>query len=173
MAEMLIDGAKLNACNTAEADAIRAKTGGSSPIPYDFANNKGFADAIAAIQTGGATETLLESGTFSKTEATNSVTIPTSHSGTATKILVVKDVEDEGVGEMLIWARVNVSEAQFPSALEGFVRTNYYRTSAGAHTFSGANLLRQDTVSIQILQASANYKINPGTYSWYIWGYPT
>lgn len=49
MAEMLIDGAKLDACNTAEADAIRAKTGGSSPIPYDYANNKGFADAIAAI----------------------------------------------------------------------------------------------------------------------------
>lgn len=53
MAEMLIDGAKLDACNTAEADAIRAKTGGSSPIPYDYANNKGFADAIDSIQTGG------------------------------------------------------------------------------------------------------------------------
>jgi len=52
MAEMLIDGAKLDACNTAEADAIRAKTGGSSPIPYDYANNKGFADAIAAIPSG-------------------------------------------------------------------------------------------------------------------------
>lgn len=52
MAEMLIDGAKLDACNTAEADAIRAKTGGSSPIPYDYANNKGFSDAIAAIPSG-------------------------------------------------------------------------------------------------------------------------
>lgn len=53
MAEMLIDGAKLDACNTAEADAIRAKTGGTSPIPYDYENNKGFADAIAAIPSGG------------------------------------------------------------------------------------------------------------------------
>ena len=52
MAEMLIDGAKLDACNTAEADAIRAKTGGTDPIPYDYANNKGFADAIAEIPTG-------------------------------------------------------------------------------------------------------------------------
>lgn len=57
MAEMLIDGAKLDACNTAEADAIRAKTGGSSPIPYDYANNKGFADAIDAIPSGGTTIT--------------------------------------------------------------------------------------------------------------------
>ena len=53
MAEMLVDGAKLDACNTAEADAIRAKTGGTDPIPYDFTNNKGFADAIAAIPSGG------------------------------------------------------------------------------------------------------------------------
>lgn len=51
MAEMLIDGAKLVACNTAEADAIRAKTGGTDLIPYDYANNKGFADAIAEIET--------------------------------------------------------------------------------------------------------------------------
>lgn len=53
MAEMLIDSAKFAACNTAEADAIRAKTGGSSPIPYDYENNKGFADAIAAISGSG------------------------------------------------------------------------------------------------------------------------
>ena len=51
--DKLVDSAKLDACNTAEADAIRAKTGGSSPIPYDYANNKGFADAIAAIPSGG------------------------------------------------------------------------------------------------------------------------
>jgi len=56
MAEMLIDGAKLDACLDAEADAIRAKTGGSSPIPYDYANNKGFADAIAAIPSGGGNQ---------------------------------------------------------------------------------------------------------------------
>lgn len=53
MADMLIDGVKLDACNTAEADAIRAKTGGTDPIPYDYANSKGFADAIAAIPSGG------------------------------------------------------------------------------------------------------------------------
>lgn len=53
MSVMLIDDAKFNACNTAEANAIRAKTGGSSAIPYDYENNKGFADAIAAITTSG------------------------------------------------------------------------------------------------------------------------
>lgn len=51
--DKLVDSTKLDACLDAEADAIRAKTGGASDILFDFANNKGFADAIAAIQTGG------------------------------------------------------------------------------------------------------------------------
>ena len=49
MAEMLVESTKLDACLGAEADAIRAKTGGSADIPFDYANGKGFADAIAAI----------------------------------------------------------------------------------------------------------------------------
>ena len=51
--DKLIDSSKLDACCTAEANAIRAKTGGSSSITYDWSNSKGFADAIAAISGGG------------------------------------------------------------------------------------------------------------------------
>ena len=51
--DKLIDSSKLDACCTAEANAIRAKTGGSSAITYDWSNSKGFADAIAAISGGG------------------------------------------------------------------------------------------------------------------------
>lgn len=65
---MLVDGTKLDACMTAEANAIRAKTGGSSPIPYDYANNKGFADVIAAIPSGGGVTTqplsVAQNGTY-------------------------------------------------------------------------------------------------------------
>ena len=56
MAEMLVDSTKLDACLDAEADAIRAKTGDSNDLTFDFVNNKGFADAIAAIQSGGGGE---------------------------------------------------------------------------------------------------------------------
>lgn len=52
MATMVVDSTKLDACLNAEADAIRNKTGGSADLPFDFANNKGFADSIAAIQIG-------------------------------------------------------------------------------------------------------------------------
>lgn len=52
--DKLVDSTKLDACLDAEADAIRAKTGDSNDITFDFANNKGFADAIAAIPSGGS-----------------------------------------------------------------------------------------------------------------------
>ena len=54
MATELVDATKLDACCTAEANAIRAKTGSSAQIAYDWANSKGFADAIAAISGGGS-----------------------------------------------------------------------------------------------------------------------
>lgn len=47
-----VDSTKLDACLNAEADAIRAKTGDSADIAFDYANDKGFADAIAAIPSG-------------------------------------------------------------------------------------------------------------------------
>ena len=47
-----IDSAKEAACRTAEADAIRAKTGSTAQLTYDFDNGKGFADAIESIETG-------------------------------------------------------------------------------------------------------------------------
>ena len=53
MATELVDASKLDACCTAEANAIRAKTGSSAQIAYDWPNSKGFADAIDAIPTGG------------------------------------------------------------------------------------------------------------------------
>ena len=52
MATELVDAYKLAACCTAEANAIRAKTGSSAQISYDWANSKGFADAIATIPSG-------------------------------------------------------------------------------------------------------------------------
>lgn len=47
--DKLIDSEKESACRTAEANAIRAKTGSTDIITYDFANGKGFADAIENI----------------------------------------------------------------------------------------------------------------------------
>lgn len=72
MSMMLIDQTKDAACKTAEADAIRAKTGGSSQLVYDWVNNKGFADAIAAIPSGGGESMNVQH--FEYVQATNSLT---------------------------------------------------------------------------------------------------
>ena len=50
--DKLIDSTIENACRTAEANAIRAKTGSAAKITYDWANSKGFADAINTIPIG-------------------------------------------------------------------------------------------------------------------------
>ena len=74
--DKLVDSAKLDACLDAEADAIRAKTGGSADIPFDFANNKGFADAIAAIPTGGSGDkTLTMLGEYVVEEPVHTISI--------------------------------------------------------------------------------------------------
>ena len=53
MAEKLVNTTKLDAALTSTADAIRAKTGDSEVIPFDYAGESGFAAAIGAIPSGG------------------------------------------------------------------------------------------------------------------------
>lgn len=60
--DKLVDSGKLDACCAAEAAAIIAKGGGTAPLAYDFTNNKGFADAIEAIPSGGSEDPM--SGSF-------------------------------------------------------------------------------------------------------------
>lgn len=55
-----VDSAALDAGMTATANAIRAKSGGSASIAWDAA--KGFADAVAAIPTGGGGGVTLSPG---------------------------------------------------------------------------------------------------------------
>lgn len=51
--DKLVDSAKLNAALNYEASKIIAKGGGTAPLAFDFANEKGFGDYIDAIPSGG------------------------------------------------------------------------------------------------------------------------
>jgi len=51
--DKLVDSSKLNNALAATADAIRAKTGDSADIAFDYSNETGFADAVSDIETGG------------------------------------------------------------------------------------------------------------------------
>lgn len=65
MATVITDGVKLLAGMTATADKIRQKTGSDALIPWDYENDKGFADAIDAIPAGGS-ELVLENLTVTE-----------------------------------------------------------------------------------------------------------
>ena len=52
--DKLVDSAKLNAALDYEASKIISKGGGTAPLAFDFANEKGFGDYIDAIPSGGA-----------------------------------------------------------------------------------------------------------------------
>lgn len=80
--DKLVDSVQLDACLTAEANAIRAKTGGSANLTFDFANSKGFADEIAAIPSGGGGGwELISDFTASEDVATINIDIPSDKRG--------------------------------------------------------------------------------------------
>lgn len=95
MAMMLIDKTKDSACKSAEADAIRVKTGGSAQIAYDWANNKGYADAIAAI-SGSGLKYKIGDFTLTSSVAYNTLTGITHNLGVVPKCVIVwQDTYDD------------------------------------------------------------------------------
>lgn len=74
MANKLVDSTKLDAALTYTADRIRAKTGESADILFDLSNEKGFGDAVDAIETGGGGEWTTE-GIAAGTEPSGDITI--------------------------------------------------------------------------------------------------
>ena len=50
-ADKIVDSTRLDAQMTATANAIRAKSGASVPLTWDWENDTGFADAVVGIGT--------------------------------------------------------------------------------------------------------------------------
>ena len=76
-----IDSAKEAACRTAEANAIRAKTGSTAQLTYDFDNGKGFADAIDSIPAGGGAPNLQSKSVTYTANGTNTITPDEGYDG--------------------------------------------------------------------------------------------
>lgn len=171
MSMMLIDQTKDAACKTAEADAIRAKTGGSAQIAYDFSNNKGFADAIAAIPTGGASDlTLLGSGEYTHGGG-NTMTISVSYTGTP-KVLFVcvqEPLADTGQG-IAIAKFLESFNAEMSQWFPDGVWTNRVRTAANAYAYQFLGEIRLSGSTMTVTKISNNYQWKANKYNWYIWG---
>ena len=171
--DKLVDSTQLDACCTAEANAIRAKTGSSAQISYDWANSKGFADAIAAISGGSSGLTQLASGSYTKSDTANGISIPVTYTGTPKLISICADTPVSDTGQVVAVIRfidtLNTSIAAcFP---DGFAAARQ-RTSANVESvvhYTETNF----TVSSSQLTASnisSTYKWRQNTYSWYIYG---
>lgn len=153
----LIDVTKEEACRTAEANAIRAKTGGSTQIAYDFANDKGFADAIAAIPAGGGGSG--QSGTYTPTEKTDTVVI--SVTGNPTHFVFAADEA---------YAGGNGSSFHMAYAIKNGItvglRTNSAGTAYSPLTSATTVTFGNGTIT---LYSPLNIGIQPIPFSWAAW----
>lgn len=156
MATELVDASKLDACCTAEANAIRAKTGSSAQIAYDWANSKGFADAIAAIQTGGGTN--IQSGSFIPANNTRTFTVELTEA--VTHFVFYNSDYPQGTADAGwhivggFWVNNSIfSRIRFNTANDAF-------TNAGAITINN-NLLTVSNLTYDILAGKTIY--------WFAW----
>lgn len=166
---------------TSVANAIRAKSGGSSQLAFPA----GFVSEIQSIVTGGgANETLLASGTLTLTANKEELTIPTGVASTAnvTKAFVLCNLttSPDSYGFMKYNSVVYVDEPQTMTGETGknFVKCRYrnadgtgggtffYQNNAGSYVGCLVNANKE----IVCRRFSGAYNFRPGTYSWYIWG---
>ena len=147
---------------------------------------------IRQIQTGsgggGSAETLLASGTYTVTSAASSITISTGISNLDTtkvrKALVVGNLSSASAGFMKWFSVVYVTDPDTLVNAVGanFPKARYYNSAASAggivnYQYNSASnsicYIGTNGSTIVCRQWSANYKIQPSTYSWYIWGEET
>ena len=172
MAIEYVDSTQLDGDLTSVADAIRAKSGGSSQLAFPA----GFVSEIQAISSGGKEVKLLASGTYTKTDNASSpyaVRIPVSFTGTPTQVYVYAPNPISGKKQTIQWIRQFVLEqeaaANFARALEAAV---YYTASGGTGAQHGAGLdfVNNNTI-LNCGIVSYDYPDLDNTYNWYIWGY--
>ena len=169
--DKLVDSAQLDSDLEDVADAIRAKSGGSSPLAFPA----GFVSEIGSIQTGGggSGETLLKSGTFTYASSNdNKMHIPVSFSGTATRAFVVAREIPSGVARTFLWLNGNLT---FVDPVGSFALTTITRkVAANGNLTSDANTsLVLDNGEIVCGAASGAYYPANVTYDWFVWGYTT
>ena len=171
--DSLVDKTKLNNSLSYEADRIRLKTGGSADIAFDFANEKGFGDAIDAIPTwGGGSPTATFSATPASTDATLSFdagdyTIPSQYA-----LFVKSDVTSSDGANFCIIGGFHTKQNTVPILNTGLTRLGRYfgyKASSGTDYYdtgnSSQNYLTKSGTTLN-LKFNNNHKFKAGgTYT--------
>jgi len=180
--DKLVDSSQLDADLTSVANAIRTKGGTSAQLAFPA----GFVSAIGNIPTGGGSnEKLLASGTYTVTSIESSITISTGISNLDTtkvrKALVVGNLSTASAGFMKYFSVVYITGPDTMTATSGttYPKALYCNSSgvgAGIANFqintTGTTLcfIGTNGSTITCRQYSGNYRIQPATYTWYVWG---
>lgn len=155
---------------TRVANAIRAKSGGSSQLAFP----SGFVSEIGNIPSGGGGLTLLASGSYTQVSGID-LTIPVTFTGTPKLFVVCVDEELENVGQSLaaaMWVGdLNNDYASFFP--DGFVETKV-KTANNTYGYyyinPGGSTAYINSTQIKLYRTSNNYPWKPNDYNWYIYG---
>lgn len=169
MAEYLIQDTTLDAI----ADAINAKTGGSSAMtPSQMVT------AIGTISGGGGGGlSLLASGSFTLAAQGSTVSIPVSFSGNPVNVFVIYRGDGTGVAHTQAWAfmasyPLSELDTLFPVGSDKGVRSAVAVLANGSSNIINpirARIESNNTI-IDVRQTGSSYPCLAGQYDWYIYG---
>lgn len=168
MSTYFVQGSTMDAI----ADAINAKTGGSSAMtPAQMVT------AIGNIPSGGGGGlSLLASGSFTLASQGSNVRIPVTVSGNPVNVFVVYSGDDTGVAHTNKWGFIQY----YPPELNGIFSTTSDNNvkMAGSKNAAGSVTLQppirarmeSDNTIIDVRQTGTSYPCIAGQYDWYIYG---
>ena len=150
--DKVVDSAQLDGALTSMADAIRGKTGESSPIAWDAGN--GFAAAIAAIVSGGS-GLAVESGEYIPSVDTRTPDIEVSQAAHDGCLLMMLTVDDDDLP--VIQGIENSLRAMYEVCSSPF----YFGEINGFHCYSATRLMEKDSSSPSASAGMNNYSGGP------------
>ena len=147
-ADKLVDSVALDAALTATANSIRTKTGSQSLIQWDSVT--GFANAVAAIQTGGHNQSKTH---ISPSESSQTITPDSGFDG-------LDSVQIDGISPTYIGSGVALKSAAtyYPSSSDQSISASQYLT--GAQTIKAVTT---SGLSADNIKAGTSVKVGDST----------
>lgn len=171
--DKLVDSGQLDSDLTSVANAIRAKSGGSSQLAFPSE----FVSEIQSIVAGGGL-TLLKSGTFTKSSGTY-LNIPVSYTGTPVYVFVaeqtVADATDQVMGCVRCLASIGSDMAtDFGNRMKNGSIKGYavaYCKNASNSVSIQAPMPNSSNLGQWVVDNTKIYFGKPGNYTWRNTGY--
>lgn len=156
---------------TSVANAIRAKSGGSSQLAFPA----GFVSAITAIPSGGASGlTLLGSGTYTKASDTASISISVTYTGTPKLFYAVNTTPKADTAQTILfgrWIEFKDADAENVAPAGGLWTAKGVKADGTeVATATGSVIPNLSSTTMSSSRPAAGYTHCAGSWKWYIYG---